>query len=233
MIKGLIFDYGATIDSNGTHWAEVIWNQYQTAGVLISKANFRDAYVYAERALAVNPYIKPEDNFLRLMQVKIRIEFDYLLGEGILSKNDTTDSVIDAIATGCYEDARKSVEAAKATLDVLSARYPMVLVSNFYGNIQAVLDDFKLTSYFPVVIESAVVGVRKPDPAIFRLGVEALALQPEEVVVIGDSYRKDIQPAQSLGCDTIWIKGAGWDDSEAAVQHDKIITDIAQLQELL
>ena len=95
------------------------------------------------------------------------------------------------------------------------------------------LDDFKLTSYFPVVIESAVVGVRKPDPAIFRLGVEALALQPEEVVVIGDSYRKDIQPAQSLGCDTIWIKGAGRDDSEAAVQHDKIITDIAQLQELL
>ena len=153
MIKGLIFDYGATIDSNGTHWAEVIWNQYQTAGVPISKANFRDAYVYAERALAVNPYIKPEDNFLRLMQVKIRIEFDYLLGEGILSKNDTTDSVIDAIATGCYEDARKWVEAAKATLDVLSARYPMVLVSNFYGNIQAVLDDFKLTSYFPVVIE--------------------------------------------------------------------------------
>jgi hypothetical protein len=76
------------------------------------------------------------------------------------------------------------------------------------------------------------------DPQLFfllgkTLGVEALALQPEEVVVIGDSYRKDIQPAQSLGCDTIWIKGAGWDDSEAAVQHDKIITDIAQLQELL
>ena len=66
----------------------------------------------------------------------------------------------------------------------------MVLVSNFYGNVQAVLADFNLLQYFESIIESAVVGVRKPDPQIFRLGVDALGMKPEEVLVVGDSYKK-------------------------------------------
>lgn len=233
MIKGLIFDYGATIDSNGKHWAEVIWEQYMAAGVPVSKDQFRDAYVYAERTLALHPYIKPEDNFNQLMLVKIKLEFDYLLTADILESNYPCDEVIHSIAEGCYQEARHTVAEAKKTLNVLFERYPMVLVSNFYGNIQAVLADFGLESFFLSIIESAVVGVRKPDPAIFRMGVEALNLKSEEVVVIGDSYRKDIQPAQSIGCETIWIKGVGWDDSENSVNHDKIITDFSELRNLL
>ena len=98
MIKGLIFDYGATIDSNGKHWAEVIWEQYVAAKVPVTKQQFRAAYVYAERALAVNPYIKPEDNFRRLMLVKIKLEFDYLLNEAILGPDDAWNETINAIA---------------------------------------------------------------------------------------------------------------------------------------
>lgn len=233
MIKGLIFDYGATIDSNGKHWAEVIWEQYVAAKVPVTKQQFRAAYVYAERALAVNPYIKPEDNFRRLMLVKIKLEFDYLLNEAILGPDDAWNETINAIAEGCYLEAKHTVAEAIKTLKILSERYPMVLVSNFYGNIQAVLADFGVDSFFPSIIESAIVGVRKPDPAIFMLGVEALNLKPSEVTVIGDSYRKDIQPAQSLGCETIWIKGIGWDESEDKIDHPAIITDFSELCNLL
>ena len=63
-IKGIIFDYGATIDSNGVHWAEIIWQGYTKAGVNITRQQFRDAYVYAERALAKKKYIYPHHNFL-------------------------------------------------------------------------------------------------------------------------------------------------------------------------
>ena len=58
------------------------------------------------------------------------------------------------------------------------------------------------------------VGVRKPDPRIFQLGVEALGLAPHEVAVIGDSYSKDIIPAKSIGCHTVWFKGIGWTDEQ-------------------
>ena len=52
--------------------------------------------------------------------------------------------------------------------------HPMVLVSNFYGNINVVLREFQLDDLFDSVVESAVVGIRKPDSRIFTLGVEAM-----------------------------------------------------------
>ncbi len=32
-VKGILFDYGGTIDSNGMHWAEVIWMAYEALKV--------------------------------------------------------------------------------------------------------------------------------------------------------------------------------------------------------
>ena len=84
------------------------------------------------------------------------------------------------------------------------------MVSNFYGNLTTVLNDYKLISYFDDIIESAVVGVRKPDPQIWALGVKAAGTDNKSCIVVGDSYNKDIQPADSIGCQTIWFKGKEW-----------------------
>ena len=109
----------------------------------------------------------------------------------------------------------------------------MVLVSNFYGNIHAVLHSYGLDGYFREIVESAVVGIRKPDPQIFALGVEALGMLPEEVVVVGDSYGKDMAPAHSLGCHTVWIKGQGWDATDEPADTscaDRIIDSLEKLK---
>jgi hypothetical protein len=47
------------------------------------------------------------------------------------------------------------------------------------------------------------VGVGKPDPAAFRRMFAALAVEPAEVCVVGDSLVWDIRPAMALGCFTI------------------------------
>ena len=50
------------------------------------------------------------------------------------------------------------------------------------------------------------------------------------VVVVGDSYAKDIVPAHSIGCKTVWIQGEGWTNEVHPVSiADVIIQDIAQL----
>ena len=118
-------------------------------------------------------------------------------------------------------------------MEQLKVNYPLVLVSNFYGNIHTVLREYGMDHLFDNVIESAVVGVRKPDARIFTLGVDALALQPHEVVVVGDSYDKDIVAAKNAGCQTVWIKGEGWTDEEIDAQAaDHVITSIEQVIEL-
>ena len=60
-IKGIIFDYGGTIDTDGIHWGELIWQEYVAAGVQVEKETYRDAYVHGERTLAKRPIILPTD----------------------------------------------------------------------------------------------------------------------------------------------------------------------------
>ena len=217
-IKGIIFDYGGTIDSHGDHWSEVIWDGYRDAGVDVSKADFRDAYVETERELARTRHILPHHNFYDLLLIKMKLELGVLISRGLLLP-DNSESLAVAIAEYCYDRAKSSVEDARPVLETLHKYYPMVLVSNFYGNVESVLEDFDLRRYFGHIVESAVVGVRKPDPAIFALGVDALGMQPQQVLVIGDSLRKDILPAESLGCHVAWLKGKGWTPEEDAATH--------------
>lgn len=222
VIKGIIFDYGGTIDSGGDHWSEVIYSAYLKAGVAVEKPLFREAYVYAERELARTLHILPHHNFRDMLGIKMKLELQWLTGHGVFAPQDV-DPASARIADLCYAAARTSVEAARPVLESLAARFPLVLVSNFYGNVKAVLDDFNLSAYFRSIVESAVVGIRKPDPAIFRLGCEALGLPPEQILVIGDSYRKDILPAESIGCQVLWLKGKGWTEAEDAQMHPNII----------
>ena len=66
-VKGILFDYGGTIDSNGMHWAEVIWMAYEALKVPVSKAVFRDAYVHGEASSYVSGYAALEKRFTNPM----------------------------------------------------------------------------------------------------------------------------------------------------------------------
>jgi putative hydrolase of the HAD superfamily len=232
LIKGIIFDYGGTIDSRGVHWSEVIWDGYQAAGVPVTKEQFRDSYVVAERELARVRHILPNDNFHDLLLKKMRIELQDLAGKGYLPCPDI-EPLAQQVAQYCYDAARSSIEEARPVLEALCKRYPMMLVSNFYGNVDSVLRDFDLRKYFKGVIESAVVGVRKPNPVIFKLGVDVLEMEPSEVLVVGDSLKKDILPAESIGCQVLWLKGKGWTTDEDAHTHPGTIKNLAQVASIL
>ena len=229
MIKGYIFDYGGTLDTGGNHWGKVIWHAYERVGVPVSEALFRDAYVHGERTLGRNPIIKPDFTFRQTLAQKLRLQLDFIEascpevswakhGEMLLN---------DLYAQTCEETSR-----SRSVLLKLREHFPMVLVSNFYGNIATVLREFSLDGIFQHIVESAVVGIRKPDPRIFTLGVEALGLDPSEVVVVGDSIDKDIIPARQAGCHTVWFKGEGWTDTPVdESQAERVINSLSELVE--
>lgn len=276
-IKGIIFDYGGTLDTRGDHWSEVLWQGYEhfgigvaddeevEPGVSIHKQAFRDAYVYGERALAVNPIVTPDFHFEDILREKLILELNFLAGKKLLEtgKDDAekqaklgnfgkdseasseslflslSDSEIHQIAADMarYINA-KTLALLNENRQVLEhlkqAGYPMVLVSNFYGNINQVLKDAGIDGYFQDVIESAVVGVRKPNPAIFALGVCALDLPASQVLVVGDTYDKDIIPAHKLGCHTLWIKGLQWEEKKVDESiPDGIIKKLSEMEGFL
>ena len=228
-IKGIIFDYGGTLDTNGVHWFHIFRQAYAESLPHVAEDQLRQAYVFAERYLAKNRVIEPTDDFLAMLRKKIAIQLQHL-SESL--DIDADKALCCQLAERCDAHVRHTMRHTREVLDVLSSHYPMVLVSNFYGNIHSVLRSYGIDHYFREVIESAVVGVRKPDPAIFSLGVEALDLSPHEVLVVGDSYTKDIVPAHTLGCHTAWLKGMGWESSEEIMADccaDVIIANLLEL----
>ena len=227
MIKGYIFDYGGTLDTGGQHWGKVIWHAYERQQVPVSETHFREAYVHAERTLGKNPIIQPDFTFYKTIETKIRIQLEYLQEHNCIS---SVSSYLKPLTDDLYSITCKETSKSREVLLQLKQQYPMVLVSNFYGNIATVLKEFQLDGIFDTIIESAVVGVRKPDPQIFTLGVEALGMQPDEVIVVGDSMDKDIIPAGKAGCHTIWFKGEGWtDDPVDESAAGRVITDLRQI----
>lgn len=225
-IRGIIFDYGGTLDTNSRHWSEVLWDKYEECHVPVTKVDFREAYVYGERTLARIPLVKPEDNFRDVLHIKTKLQIEYLIEQGKLKQTGAMEYVAK-IADSCYQYVLDVLEKTRPVVQSLSKKYRLVLVSNFYGNIQSVLKDFRLYDFFSDIIESSVVGVRKPDPAIYRLGIEALKLPAENVLVVGDSFSKDMVPAKTVGCKVAWLKGDGWENEEIDESlPDIIITDL-------
>ena len=227
-IKGIIFDYGGTLDTNGVHWFHIFRQVYAKHLPQVNEEQLREAYIYGERYLATHHVIESSDDFLSMLIKKIAIQTSQL---GI-----EDEDVIKKLAEDCDALVRTNMQTTSEVLDRLSGRYPLVLVSNFYGNIHAVLRSYGIENYFNDIIESAIVGIRKPDPQIFALGVKALGLQPDETLVIGDSYSKDIAPAHSIGCRTLWLKGQGWDTKEDCTDTpcaDAVISALPQALELL
>ena len=200
----------------------MLWSAWQQARVTASEAQFREAYVTAERQLASQSIIQPDYTFRQTLTEKVRIALRQVAQEQYL------EPVVEA----AYSVARNHTARSRQVLSQLADSSQLALVSNFYGNIHTVLAEFGMSGLFSHVVESATAGVRKPDPRIFRPAIEALGRQPEGVTVVGDSIGNDIKPARLIGCQTVWIRGEQWTDGpvDESVPH-RIISDIEELLE--
>ena len=70
------------------------------------------------------------------------------------------------------------------------------IVSNSDGRVEQALEAAGLRDYFDVVVDSALVGVEKPDPAIFRAALDALGVAAGEALYVGDLYEVDVLGAR-------------------------------------
>ena len=68
------------------------------------------------------------------------------------------------------------------------------------------------------IVLSYLTGHRKPEPANFRTALDELGAEPQETVMVGDTYEHDIRPAIELGMRTIWILARPDREAESIVR---------------
>lgn len=119
---------------------------------------------------------------------------------------------------------------------------PLGVVSNSDGTVEGDLRRLGLC-YVPdghqapaggiemgVILDSAVVGVAKPDPAIFRLALDALGVSVGDGVLhVGDSLRYDVAGARAAGLRPVHLDPYGFCPGPGGHPHVRSLADLIPL----
>jgi putative hydrolase of the HAD superfamily len=96
----------------------------------------------------------------------------------------------------------------------------LAVISNADGRVAAYLENAGLADLFEFILDSAIEGVEKPDPRIFRTALERLDLEPAETVYVGDTWPVDVIGARGVGIPAVWVAD---DDREPPDDLDGVI----------
>jgi putative hydrolase of the HAD superfamily len=111
-----------------------------------------------------------------------------------------------------YEEAQREghplIDEVADTVKAAAARYRLGVLTNGPSDIQRLkLAQSGLAGCFEAVVVSGEVGVGKPSPDAFGLVLAAMGVRPEEAVMVGDSWERDIKGALAARVRPVWVAG--------------------------
>jgi HAD superfamily hydrolase (TIGR01549 family) len=105
-----------------------------------------------------------------------------------------------------YQALRRLVPGARRLLERLHARTTIgIVTNNQVAEQEEKVAHFDLTGLVDLLVVSEGVGVSKPDPAIFSYALARAAAEPDEAVMVGDSWENDVVGALDAGISAIWF----------------------------
>jgi putative hydrolase of the HAD superfamily len=143
------------------------------------------------------------------------------------------DPELASVMATTYVQAQRAghplVDGAAETVREAAARCRPGLLTNGPPDIQRLkLDRTGLAGCFDAVVISGEVGVGKPSPEAFRLVLHALGARPEETVMVGDSWERDVQGALAAGIRPVWVsRGRPLPEQDSGVVAIQSIGDLA------
>src|SRR5262249_45136765 len=222
----LLFDFGGTLDADGIPWKARVFRLFREEGLVAGADVFDPAFYAADDALtgAVPPTLSFEATVNELCQgVARRLE--------PAVTNGTAGRGAARFLAECHGQWR----ANGPLLGRLAGRYRLGVVSNFYGNLARVCEDTGIARYFDVLVDSACVGHRKPEPAIFRHALDALGVGPEAALFVGDSLHRDMAGARGVGIPHIWLTPGASDrpPDDVCCPGDRAVRSLQELEGLV
>jgi putative hydrolase of the HAD superfamily len=171
---------------------------------------------------------------------------DYLLD--YIATCGVADGACDTLATEMAQAIRGfgwthvGPQVNEALRAIAALGIPLGVVSNSDGTVQAELcrlgvcyardGEAAPAAGIPVgvVLDSAVVGIAKPDPEIFRIALEALGVPADDTVLhVGDSLRYDVTGALAAGIRPVHLDPYGYCPAPGGHTHITSLADIVEL----
>jgi putative hydrolase of the HAD superfamily len=225
MLRAILFDMGGTLDGDGLHWLERFERLYADAGVLLPHGTLRAAFDEAERQAAVDEAITTAD-LEGMVDRHVGWQLQHL---------SLDDPRLRRALVACFvKPVRDTAHANARLLACLKARgLQLGVVSNGCGNVDRLCEDLGYSSFLSIVVDSRRVGLYKPDPAIYVYASARLGLAPSSIMMVGDSFDRDVRPAKAVGMQTAWLEGPAARDCPDRALADVSLRALADLPEAL
>jgi putative hydrolase of the HAD superfamily len=119
---------------------------------------------------------------------------------------------------------------AHETLQYLQKKYRLHLISNGFKEASELkIGNTNIGGYFEHVIISEIIGINKPDKAIFQHALNLAGAQKHESIMIGDSLEADVYGALHFGMDAIFFNPMNApkpEDVPLQIHHLKELTEL-------
>lgn len=118
------------------------------------------------------------------------------------------------------------------TLRVLSKRHRLALLTDIWSRKDKYVEELKRAKVFDlfhVMVFSSDGSAVKPSRHLFNQAVHELGVRPSEVLVVGDSRRRDIAGAIASGLKSIWIDSHDQGPPSSGPQPDGWVRDLHEL----
>ena len=219
----LLFDFGGTLDADGLAWKERFARLFADEGAGVPPDRFDPVFYAADDALVGTI---PETLSFR--------DTVHQVAGGVAKALRPGDPMLAGrVASRFLAEALAAIEANRPLLERFSERYRLGIVSNFYGNLSTVCDNAELTRLFSVIVDSARVGLSKPDPRIFFQAVHELGIEPADTVFVGDSLARDMAGARAAGMGHVWLTPDPARQGLPCCPGDRVIRSLRELEGLL
>jgi HAD superfamily hydrolase (TIGR01549 family) len=190
----ILFDFGGTLDANGERWCVRFHRAYLAHGGRLPLPQFEQRFRQSDRMLERLDGIR-RLGFGAMAHAQTRL----------LRELTAEDVAWNAIAEAFRCESSAAARANRSVLARIAAKQQLGIVSNVTGNLELCLAELGLLDLFAVVADSAMVGIAKPDPGIFRHALAAAGARVEDSWMVGDNFEADVRPAARLGLMTAWL----------------------------
>lgn len=155
-----------------------------------------------------------------------------------LQRYGIADEALAARLADRFDELRvERVELFPDALPVLHAlhgRFRMAIITNGYAEThEQKIARLELERFFDHIILAGDLEMVKPDPAVFAHAMALVGAAPDESVMVGDRYDRDVEGAHAAGMRAIWIRCRDEKVPPGARPPDAIIDGIGELPQTL